>query len=110
MIVWRGRGIVIALIAFACLVFAELFTRSMFVDRRYYQVHGWPKLAGFWLAAALVYSLRSWLGGGRESWSVDSETGKEMKHSEEDSLFHVRVRFWPLILVGLGVVFFFVHD
>jgi hypothetical protein len=110
MIIWRGKGIVIALIAFGCLVFTEIFTRSMFGDERYYQTHGWPKLVGFWVAAGLIYALRSWLGGGQERTLIDKATGEEIKMSSESALFFIPARFWPSILLGLGIVFLFVHE
>lgn len=110
MIIWRGRGIVVAIIAFGCLVLTELITRSAFGDGMYYQTHGWPKLAGFWVAAGLVFALRSWLDGGQDRVLVDKETGTETKLPAENALFFIAVRFWPLILLGLGVAFFFVRD
>ncbi|MFZ0332543.1 MAG: hypothetical protein WAN10_17910 [Candidatus Acidiferrales bacterium] len=110
MLVWRGKGFLIALIAFGCLLLTELATRSIFADSHYYQRHGWPKLAGFCIAAVLVYALRSWFGHGRDRLFVEKETGHEVSLSLEDSLLGIPVRFWPLILVGLGVVFFFVRD
>lgn len=110
MLVWRGKGFVIALIAFGCLLLSELVTRSIFADKQYYEHHGWPKLVGFFVAALLAYALRSWFGYGRERVFVEKEAGREVVISLEDSLFGIPVRFWPIILVGLGVVFFFVRD
>ncbi|MGH9729298.1 MAG: hypothetical protein ACRD33_01880 [Candidatus Acidiferrales bacterium] len=109
MLVWRGKGFLIALIAFGCLLLTELAMRSIFVDNLYYQRHGWPKLLGLCIAAALVYVLRSWFGYGRDRVFVEKETGQEVRLSLEDSLFGIPVRFWPLVLIGLGVIFFFVH-
>src|ERR1700687_1352256 len=57
MIVYRGRGGLVAIIIFGCLLGTELFTRFYFRDSTYYQQHGWPKAAGFLIAAALVWSL-----------------------------------------------------
>jgi hypothetical protein len=110
MSVWRGKGFLVALIAFGCLILTELATRSVFADNEYYQQHGWPKLVGFCIAAILVYVLRSWFGHGRERIFVDKETGQEVTISLESSFLGIAVRFWPLILLGLGVVFFFVQD
>ncbi|HEV2289983.1 MAG TPA: hypothetical protein VGR81_13650 [Candidatus Acidoferrales bacterium] len=110
MLVWRGKGFLVALIAFGCLILTDLATRSMFTDKGYYQHHGWPKLVGFFIAAVSVYALRSWFGCGRERILIERETGQEVKISLEDSLLGIPVRFWPFILLGLGVVFSFVRE
>src|ERR1700756_4769542 len=62
MIIYRGRGFLVAVIAFGCLLVTELFTRSHFHDDAYYKHHGLPKLAGLVVAAAIV-----WLLGPRHS-------------------------------------------
>jgi hypothetical protein len=110
MIVWRGRGIVVAVIAFGCLIFVEIATRLRFRDQRYYQTHGWPKLVGFWMAASLVFAFRSWLGDMQGRTLIDKETGQEVNMISKSSLFLIPVRFWPVILIALGVVFFFVRE
>jgi hypothetical protein len=57
MLVWHGRGAVIAAVAFGSLLASELICRAHFHDDRYYQQqHGWPKLAGFLVAAGVVCS------------------------------------------------------
>ena len=42
MIVWRGRGILVAIITFVCLLITELLTRFFFRNNTYYQQHRWP--------------------------------------------------------------------
>jgi hypothetical protein len=110
MLVWRGKGFLVALIALSCLLLTELATRSVFADNEYYQHHGWPKLFGFSVAAALVYALRPWFGVGRDRPFLDKETGQEVRISLEDSLLGIAVRFWPLILLILGIAFYFVRE
>jgi hypothetical protein len=110
MIIWRGRGIVVAFFTFGCLVLVDLFTRLTSGNQQYYETHGWPKLVGFWVAAGLVYARRSWLEGEHESEPVAEEIGKKIKPASRSELFFVPVRFWPPILLGLGVVLFFIRD
>jgi hypothetical protein len=101
MIVWRGRGILVAIITFGCLLLTELLTRFFFHDNAYYQRQGWPKLVGFLVAASLVY----WLSP-REG----AQDGKrESFFREQDTLFHISVKYWPPILCVLGVVFYFIR-
>ena len=109
MLIWHGKGGLIAVITFGCLVLTELLTRALYGDKNYYQTHGWPKLAGFLAAAGLVFALRSWFGVGQNRTLIDKGTGEEVTLSTETDLFGIPARYWPVILVALGFVFLFVH-
>jgi|ERR1022692_952145 hypothetical protein len=107
MIVWRGRGILVAIITFGCLLLIELLTRFLSHDNTYYQEHGWPKLAGFLAAASLVY----WLSPRkRVDFTCTSEWARRFLFREQDTLFHDSVKYWPRILCMLGVAFYFVRS
>ena|SRR6266508_3437819 len=109
MIIWRGKGFVIALIAFACLILSEFLTETAFSDNTYYQTHGWPKLVGLWVAALIVYKLWPWFGVRAAQVLVDRDTGQGVHvASSEGALFFVPARFWPQILLVLGLIFLFV--
>jgi hypothetical protein len=110
MIIWHGRGFLVAVIAFGCLLASEFLTESYFHDDAYYQQHGWPKLIGFLIAAAIV----GWLG---VRWKnelartmIEKDTGKEFVIKGNDALFFIPVQYWPAILCALGVVFYFVQE
>ncbi len=127
MIIHRGRGGLIALITFLCLLAAEAFTRIHFHDDSYYQQHPWPKLVACLAAAALVW----WLSPRTEKAPVAPHFDRSflVSHSQEspitetepsafkltlfrdyDSLFFIPVKYWPLLLCALGVVLYFVPD
>jgi hypothetical protein len=109
MIIWRGRGIVVALIAFGCLVVTEILTRGWFHDDTYYQQHGWPKLAGFLVAALIVW----WLSGSSRSEDNSALAVQETQAPilrRQDQLFFIPVRYWPLLLCLLGLVFYFIRS
>jgi hypothetical protein len=126
MIIHRGRGALIAIITFLCLLAAEAFTRIRFHDNGYYQQHPWPKLAACLLAAALVW----WLSPRRDQaaaarpdqpWQISQNQGSPAIEPEasgfkftlfrdSDSLFLIPVKYWPALLCVLGVVFYFVPD
>ena len=110
MIIWRGRGFAIAVITFGCLLLSEFLTEKAFQADDFYQTHGWPKLLGFWVGAAIVYALRGWMGKGHERSLIDKETGQEIRVSTEGELFFIRATYWPTILLGLGVIFLFVTE
>lgn len=90
-----------------CLILVELVTEAAFGDDTYYQENGWPRFAGFAVAAVLVYLLRGWLGVGQARVLIDKETGQEVQLNRESTLLFVPARFWPIILLILGVVFAF---
>jgi hypothetical protein len=105
LLIWGGRGILIFVITFCCLFMMDLLTRITFQDPKYYELHGWPKLVGFWVAAALVYVLRSWLVTGRMHGLFDKDTQRDV--SVAGQLFFIPVRYWPVVLLALGLVFYF---
>jgi hypothetical protein len=106
MFIW-GRGGVIPLITFGCALVTEFSTRTAFGDVSYYLTHGWPMLVALWAAAGLVYALRSWLRVGQERAIIDKKTGQQVKISLEAEFFFVPARYWPVVLMALGLVFFF---
>jgi hypothetical protein len=55
MIVWTGLGFVVAVIVFVCLMMTQLVVNVATKDVQYYTEHGWPKLVGYWVAAAVVW-------------------------------------------------------
>ena len=106
-IAWRGRGVLVAGIAYGCLLAAELLTNAHFHDSTYYQNHGWPKLAGFLAAAAIVW----WRSSRPDDIATNVREERRLGtwFSDRDTLFLVPVRHWPLLLCGLGFVFYFVR-
>jgi hypothetical protein len=105
MLIWRGRGFLIALAALACLAAADYATAAWSGDENYYRTHGWPILLAFALAAALVYKMRAWLGVGQTRVLVDPVANRHVVFNQESSLFFVPARYWPAVLPVLGVAF-----
>ena len=109
MIVWHGRGVIVAAVAYSSLLVSELVCRAYFNDDRYYQQHGWPKLAGFLVAAGIVWFLQR-NEPAEAPELANRQITKQPILRPRDSLLFVSVRSWPLILCGLGVVFYFVCE
>jgi hypothetical protein len=101
MIIWNGKGYLVALITFALLVGAEYGSEAVFADERYYQTHGWPLAAALLVSAVIMWFLGTYLheAGGRVV--VDKTTGREMTLGGNDSLFFIPMRFWaPIFAIG----------
>jgi hypothetical protein len=103
MIIWNGKGYLVALITFALLVAAEYGSEAVFADDRYYQAHGWPLAAAMLVSAVVMWFLGSYLhkAGGRVV--IDKATGREMTLGGDDTLFFIPVRFWAPILAAGAV-------
>jgi hypothetical protein len=125
MIIHRGRGGLIALIAFLCFFVAEGYTRVHYDNDFYYQRHPWPKLAACLVAATLVWWLsprkqeppgpgmrdQSWLPSqSQQALPTEPEPAsfRLTLFRETDSLFFIPVRYWPLLLCLLGIFLYFI--
>jgi hypothetical protein len=110
MIIWSGLGILIGLVTFACLWVTQLGVNAAMQDQRFYQDHGWPKLLGLWIAAAVSWPIGRAMNRGTEQQVVDPETGRTViiRTVGGHSLFFVPVQHWWVACLLLGVVSVFV--
>jgi hypothetical protein len=123
-IVQRGHGGLVLVIIYLCLFIMEWGTKIFFHDSNYYQQHKWPRLIAFLGAAALVWILsprkspdtaiqqQEWLISSssypdRSSINPESPAASFQLFREQDSFFGIPIRFWPLVLCGLGVICYF---
>jgi hypothetical protein len=105
MFIWRGWGLAVVGLTFLALVLTELGVERMFADDRYYQDHGWPKLLGLTFGAALVWVLSGYVDNRTARVVVDKATGEELTLRNSHDLFLVPLRYWPAILIVLGLGF-----
>ena len=108
MIIWQGAGFIVAIVAFAMLVLTELSVESLFKDEKYYQAHGWPKLAALALAGVIVLLIGKYLNARGGKVLIEKETGREVLLKSRHSLFFINVEYWGYILMALGFIFLFV--
>jgi hypothetical protein len=104
-----GRGWIVGLITVACLLLSDLATSIQFHDANYYARNGWPKLAAFWIAAGIV----RWLLPRHEEDVVlgaQEVSGKKAALRERDSFLLLPVKYWPLVLLALGIGFYFLKS
>ena len=99
----------VGIITFACLLLSDLLTSLRFHDSNYYARNGWPKLAAFWLAAGIV-SLMVPRHEDEVLSPRDAAARERPVLRERDSFLLIPVKYWPLVLLILGVAFYFVRD
>lgn len=108
MIIWRGYGFLVVLLAICGNIFArigaeQLWGKPLPIDKRQA-----AELVGMLLAAALIYLLHIAIQWSSKSRVViDKETGQEITLLAKHDLFFIPVKYWALILASLGVIFFF---
>lgn len=105
MIITQGRGWIIALVTFACLLASELGVEAVTGDDRYYQHHGWTKLVAFLAASALASALlHAGVFAGERRVLIDKATGRALIDEPRHTLFFVPARHWPLVLIAIGAL------
>ena len=110
MIIWKGAGFIVAVVAFLMLLLTELSVEALFKDETYYQRHGWPKLMAFFIAGCIVLLIGKYLNKKEGKILIEKDTGKEVVLKAEHSLFFINVEYWSYILFILGVIFLFIRN
>lgn len=113
MIIWSGKGFLVVVIGFGCLLLTEVLVEGVTKDGQYYQDNGWPKLIAFLIAAVIVWPLGRFFNRKRPDRElIDPKTGERvvLKFSgREHSLFFIPMHYWAPLFVVLGIVFLFVE-
>ena len=106
-IIWRGGGILVPVVTFGMLIAVQLGVNRVLGDPTYYQTHGWPKLLAFVLSAAAVFLIDRFSDLRLGSKSREPGPDPSPKPKSRNALFFIPMKFWSLILLGIGVYSFF---
>ena len=103
MIIWSGKGYLVAVFVFGCSLIANLITNHFTGSGLYWELHRWPFGASLLASATLAEIVGNALRRKHERILIDPETGQEVRINEGDhSLFFVPVHWWGPILAVLG--------
>ena len=103
MIIWSGRGFLVAVIAVGALLLTQLVVDSISGDENFYQKNSWPKTVAMLVAALLTFVLHKFLSQEKPRVLIDEETGQEFEIHGNHSLFFIPVKWWPVVFVILGI-------
>lgn len=111
MLPFSGKGFLVPVVTFGTLVGTEWLVEAAFHDDQYYQIHGWPKGLALVLSAVAVAAVARSVEEPRSRLLIDPTTGQEVmvRFAGHHFLF-IPLRYWPALLVLLGVVFSFVSS
>jgi hypothetical protein len=91
-----------------CVILMNVVVNKVFHDDRYYEAHGWPKLAALWIAAVLTWFVCQYLDDENDD---DLRIGGRVIFRHVDNTFFlIPIRYWPILFIVLGIVFSFIHD
>lgn len=103
MIVWRGYGILVVLLAVVGMVLGQLGVEAL--PEGYRPGGGF---VGMLLAAALVYGMHRLIDAKQPPRVlIDKDTGQEVVFKPKHDLFFIPVKYWSFVLAALAVLLFF---
>ncbi len=105
MIIWRGWGIIVGIVAILGFLIAETITTFLTSDNSYSQNHILPRIFGVVLASSLVFGMVKILEkNNKPKILIDKETGKEIAISRKDDLFFIPIKYLPHVIFIGGLV------
>ena len=108
MLIWRGYGILVIVVAFVCYHVTRMTADYFLGSPVAHTSRPVVTLIGMILAAVLVYALNVAIErANRPQIVIDKATGKEIALISKHDLFFIPVKFWPYILGILGIYFLF---
>ena len=102
MIIWRGWGILAAIIPFGMLIITELISEAVSGMVDYYQQNsGWLVLLGLLVSSLILWPLGRRLNDRSRAYT-DRETGQQIAVRPNHQLFFIKMEYWAIILPILG--------
>lgn len=103
MFIWTGRGYLLGLVSFFCLVITQASVDVIAQQKGFYATHDWPKSLGLCLGAAACLPLGRWV----RRWA-DFKVQQEQPHMASSRMSHtilfIPVEHWWKVLVGIAII------
>ncbi|MGF1481933.1 MAG: hypothetical protein ACFB4I_21045 [Cyanophyceae cyanobacterium] len=96
-IVWRGWGILAAIIPGMAVILMQLLAESLGGAGAYQQNKEWLFAVGLLLSAPIVWFLGRRLNRGQPRRLVDQTTGESVIFQKRHSMFFIKFEYWALI-------------
>ena len=107
MIIWSGFGFLSPLIAFGCLVLAQVVTASATGNADAYGENRWVAFLASCIAGALCWGIGRWLDRKQSKVVIEKETGRETVLKPSHTFFFIPLRIYAFIwpIIGLFMLF-----
>lgn len=103
MIVWRGWGIGVLLIAVLVNLTVQTLIAQLMGVPNYGQTHGWTWIPSLGLAAVAVWFAGVKLESRPGRRVIDAETGQELELKAAHDLFWIPFKYWAFPILTLGI-------
>lgn len=107
MLIWRGWGILAALIPIGLLVVIQIIVDAVFGANTYQQYADVLSPLGLLVGAAILWVLGRRLNGQPGRVMIDQATGQQVEFRRDHSLFFIKMEYWAVVC-AVGAVGFFV--
>jgi len=109
MVIWSRWGLLVVVILVAGFVASQVFVSAVFQDQQYYQSHAWPKAAGAWAAAVVLWPLGRYMNRveHRQLWDLHANRAVTLRTGGGHTLFFLPMEYWSILCVLLGVALLF---
>lgn len=109
LIIWRGIGPVVFIIGIiACLV-TNIVTSKVFDETNYFQAHLWPKVVALVVSGVCCFVIGRFANGRPPKIVIDKRTGQQIEQKPIHDLMFIKLEYWGLIFVGIGLVLLVVN-
>jgi hypothetical protein len=102
MFIWRGYGFLVPLIAFFCSLSAQLLANDL-GGEGYWETHSYPVAVALIVAGGLIFGTDFFLYRNPGHILRDEQTGQRVLFAPKHDFFFLRMRWWSLVCVGLGI-------
>jgi hypothetical protein len=108
MIIWSGKGFLVAIIVFVDSLIANLLTNMITNNEQYYDNHSLPVAISLMVSGILCWFLAKYLNKAYEKIYIEKETGKEVTISNsKHALFFINIKYWCPILFVISIIVLF---
>jgi hypothetical protein len=104
LLIWRGLGILVVVIALGCSLAANLVTDRLTGSGAYWRGHGWPFACALMGAGIICYLLGHALARAAARNQTDPSFSARVGVPARNEFFFIKMQWWGPILVGIAIV------
>ncbi len=102
-LLWKGKGWIVAIAVFLCSLAGELITVGITGNTNYYKQKNWPLSLALASAATLSYLLCRKLGKD-PARQIENAKGDMVYDVRKDTLLLIPIAWWTWMLLGFALI------